>query len=411
MESVDAIIGFFIVMLLIILNILFIPYLLEGRDKGRRRQEVEKETQHNANQQRLDSEVPRQAGWLLTAAELAVEKAEQMERQRREAEAKRAWAEYEVEKANQAAAEREAERQRLEIKRAKRAALRTNLLRGPDTVATAIARLIRLPIILYREYRLAKERAKQFAAEREAERQRQEAERARQAAAEREAREAQHEAERQRWETERAKQAALRAEQRKRQQYWESLGGIEFERELGKLFGALGYSVKLTPAAGDQGVDLILRKNGQTTVVQCKAHKRPASPAMVRELYGSMYAFGADSAILACTGGFSGGVRDFAQGRPIQLISAQEIARMATDGRIGTMGSQQELIPVRGAERLAKGNRRETQETTESIPVCPSEGCGGTMVLRKGRRGRFWGCPRYPACRGSRDYEPAKQLF
>lgn len=90
------------------------------------------------------------------------------------------------------------------------------------------------------------------------------------------------EAERQRREAERAKRAALLAEQRKREQYWESLGGIEFEQELGRLYRARGYDVRTTPTSGDQGIDLILRKNGKTTVVQCKAHKRPAGPAMVR---------------------------------------------------------------------------------------------------------------------------------
>ena len=80
----------------------------------------------------------------------------------------------------------------------------------------------------------------------------------------------QQEAERQRREAEKARLAALRAEQRKREQYWKSLGGIEFERELAKLYRARGYRVEFTPVSGDQGVDLILRNNGKTTVVQCK---------------------------------------------------------------------------------------------------------------------------------------------
>ena len=34
--------------------------------------------------------------------------------------------------------------------------------------------------------------------------------------------------------------------------------------------------------------------------------------------------------------------------------------------------------------------------------LCPS--CGSRMVLRNGRYGRFWGCSRYPYCRGTRHY-------
>ena len=131
------------------------------------------------------------------------------------------------------AEKKEADRRQPEIKRAKQTALIAHLLKRPAAVAAVIATLIRLPIVRYKKHRLEIEGAKQVAAEREAERQRSEAERAKQAAAQREA-------EWQRWEAERAKQAALVAQQRKGQQYWESLGGVKFERELGKLFKARG---------------------------------------------------------------------------------------------------------------------------------------------------------------------------
>ena len=190
---------------------------------------------------------------------------------------------------------------------------------------------------------------------------------------------AQRDAERQRREAEKARKSALRSQQRKREQYWKSLGGIEFEQELGKLYRARGYRVEWTPTSGDQGIDIILKRNGKTAIVQCKAQKRPASPAVVRELFGSMVAFGADNAILACTGGFTDGVRKFARDKPIELISASHIARMA------------------------EASVDKTQAMVESPPVCPKHGCGRAMVLRNGRRGRFWGCPGYPTCRGTRN--------
>lgn len=239
------------------------------------------------------------------------------------------------------------------------------LLLGSILLQFKKRRLLKCPAISQiKQYEAAQ--AAYRAEQEEAERQRHEAERLRQ------------KAERQRWETERARQAALKAQQRKHEQYWESLGGIEFEQELGKLFRAQGYNVKSTPTSGDQGIDLILRKDGKTTVVQCKAHKRPASPAMARELYGSMHAFGADYAILACTGGFTDGVVKFGRGKPIELISAWDIARMAEE-------------------------TGEAPEIADSPPVCPTPGCGETMVLREGYS-IFWGCPSYPACRGTRDF-------
>ena len=35
--------------------------------------------------------------------------------------------------------------------------------------------------------------------------------------------------------------------------------------------------------------------------------------------------------------------------------------------------------------------------------LCPD--CNGEMISRKGKYGVFWGCKRYPDCRGTRDSE------
>ncbi len=270
--------------------------------------------------------------------------------------------------------QQEADQREPKNKKANRTALLAYLLKGPVVIASALAALLRLPVTRYRDHRLETEKTKQAAAEQKAEQERLWSEMVEQAAAQREA-------ERQHREAKKTRQAALRAEQRKREQYWESLGGIEFEQELGRLYRDRGYDVRMTPTSGDQGIDLILRKNGKTTVVQCKAQKRPASPNVIRDLYGSMLHHKADNAILACTGGFSGNVVKFARGKPIRLIDSRDITRMAEESGSATKG-----IAV-------------------DTPICPKDGCERTMVLRNSRHGtEFWGCPRYPACRGTRDF-------
>ena len=188
--------------------------------------------------------------------------------------------------------------------------------------------------------------------------------------------------ERKRLEAERAREREqLEAEQRRRRkliEHWMSLSGPEFERELGTVYRNLGYRVETTAGSGDGGVDLILRKNGKTTVVQCKSHQAPIGPAIARDLFGAMVASRADSAILACTGGFTRGVLEFVQGKPITLISASELA---------ILGEAVEDKP---------------QDEANTPPICPKRGCGKEMVLRTEQYGRFWGCPRFPRCRGYR---------
>ena len=144
----------------------------------------------------------------------------------------------------------------------------------------------------------------------------------------RKARQAEREARRAQERVEWARREAELARKRKLRDYWMNLSGIEFERELAALFQRRGYRVQTTPSSGDQGIDLIARKNGKTTIVQCKRYKNPAGPAIARELYGSLTASRADRAILACTGGFTRGVREFVKDKPITLIDAWDIIKV-----------------------------------------------------------------------------------
>ena len=63
--------------------------------------------------------------------------------------------------------------------------------------------------------------------------------------------------------------------------------------------------------------------------MQCKGHKKPIGVGAVRDLYGTMMHSGAESAVLACPAGFTKGVREFATGKPIRLMSATDLVEMA----------------------------------------------------------------------------------
>ena len=200
--------------------------------------------------------------------------------------------------------------------------------------------------------------------------------------AERIAEEKRRKAEKARLEAERVAQeerlAAERSIRKKKETYWTSLDGIEFERELADLFRDLGYEVESTPVSGDQGIDLVLKRKNRTTVVQCKAHKRPIGPAVVRELYGAMVAARADHAALVCTGGFTKGVRDFAENKPITLLQTRDIVALC--------------------DRVSE-NDPDSLRINESIdtpPNCPEHDCGELMIMREGKLSSFWGCPRFP---------------
>jgi restriction system protein len=71
-----------------------------------------------------------------------------------------------------------------------------------------------------------------------------------------------------------------------------SLSWREFEELVGEAYRRRGYTVKENAGAGpDGGIDLVLNKNGNTFLVQCKQWRScKIGVKVVREMYGLMAA-------------------------------------------------------------------------------------------------------------------------
>lgn len=94
--------------------------------------------------------------------------------------------------------------------------------------------------------------------------------------------------------------------------------------------------------------------------------------------------------------------------------SKKEMQEMAERWLARSTSHMRDIAAVYGISResaqVLTGQQTTTQETrtektpgTSSAPLCPK--CGAPMVLRTAMRGeragkRFWGCSRYPSCRG-----------
>ncbi len=123
------------------------------------------------------------------------------------------------------------------------------------------------------------------------------------------------------------------------EQRWRGLSGIQFEIELGRLFEALGYKVSQTPSTGDGGVDLVLTKEDQKTVVQCKAHNRKITIDVARQLVASMQDFGAKSGIIACLEGATTPTMEYIQLKRIRVIDLGEIISLQRSVNSGSISS------------------------------------------------------------------------
>lgn len=171
----------------------------------------------------------------------------------------------------------------------------------------------------------------------------------------------------------------------------------QFERLVGEGFRLRGYRVMETGRGGaDGGVDLVLIKDGEKHLVQCKQWRAyKVSVDVVRELYGVMAAKGAAGGFVVTSGRFTAEAVSFAAGRNVRLVDGPALIALIRQAQ-GAGQSQQGSEPSAQAVNVAP----------RSIsPACPA--CATPMVRRTAKRGanagsEFWGCASYPACKRTR---------
>ena len=115
---------------------------------------------------------------------------------------------------------------------------------------------------------------------------------------------------------------------RTQKNYWLKLSGWQFEKEVGGIFGKLGYHVVITKGSGDGGVDLVLNKDDIKYLVQCKNHNKPIGPSGVRDLFGAMHHEHAIAGIFISSTGYTRGALEFAAGKNIQMLDVNDVIRM-----------------------------------------------------------------------------------
>ncbi len=168
----------------------------------------------------------------------------------------------------------------------------------------------------------------------------------------------------------------------------------QFELLVGEIFRREGYTIELSAALGsDDGIDLTLRRDSETILVQCKHWKTArVTERELREFYGAMAASGAPRGIFVTTGGFTREAREFAESQGIELMDGaaleESVAEVARPG--------ENIFEVAGwIEEF-------TAQARIYDPECPV--CHGTMVVRANRANgaQAWGCRGYPRCPGKR---------
>jgi restriction system protein len=168
----------------------------------------------------------------------------------------------------------------------------------------------------------------------------------------------------------------------------------EFEQMVGEWFRRQGYAITEAGGAGpDGGIDLVLHKNGERFLVQCKQWRSmKVGVGVVRELYGVMAAERVAGGFVVTSGSFTDDAKQFAYGRNVELLDGSMLVRVL-----------RAASPAAAAHPTGQIGPKTPVETAQAAMMqCPV--CGSHMLRRVAKRGAsagqaFLGCSGYPGCK------------
>ncbi|GGX78158.1 restriction endonuclease [Streptomyces hiroshimensis] len=179
---------------------------------------------------------------------------------------------------------------------------------------------------------------------------------------------------------------------------------VAFEALVAQLFRARGMQAVMTTRSNDGGVDVEALDpdpiSGGRIIVQVKRYRKTVPPTAVRDLYGTVQGAGANKGVLVTTSGFGPGSYTFANGKPLTLVSGEELVgllgRHGLRGRLGggsgTSGGRQPAPPAGAPDDGTAGEHGGAGEHAEhnvlgmswsgavALDVCALV-CRGTSVL------------------------------
>lgn len=109
---------------------------------------------------------------------------------------------------------------------------------------------------------------------------------------------------------------------------WRALRGTAFESFLQNVFEMLGYTVQMTKASGDQGIDLILTRKEKRIGVQAKGYADHVGNHAVMEAHAGKGFYHCDSCVVVTNSDFTHAARELAKEIGCMLIAGCEIPNL-----------------------------------------------------------------------------------
>lgn len=109
----------------------------------------------------------------------------------------------------------------------------------------------------------------------------------------------------------------------------DTMDGLEFEKYIAKLLSKNGFSgIKITPASGDYGVDILASKEGEKYAIQCKRYAKNVGVKPVQEVYAGSAMYGAARCAVITNMYFSDNGKILAKKLGVILWDRDQLQRM-----------------------------------------------------------------------------------
>jgi len=151
----------------------------------------------------------------------------------------------------------------------------------------------------------------------------------------------------------------------------------EFEDYIAFLFSELGFRTEPVGKSYDGGIDVIAEKDGKRCFIQCKKFiTSQVSVGAVRDFYGALVdKLSNGKGYFITTNKFTLEAEKFAENKPIELIDGYGLIKYI---------------------KMSEIDNDEYFKNKED-KKCPQ--CGGNLIERSGKYGKFYGCSNFPKCK------------
>lgn len=107
----------------------------------------------------------------------------------------------------------------------------------------------------------------------------------------------------------------------------EGITPTEFEIAVAEKLKGMGWEATVTKGSGDQGADVVARRNSKAVVLQCKYYGRPVGNKAVQEITAARDFYSANAAYVVTNSSYTKAAEELANATNVQLLHFVELAK------------------------------------------------------------------------------------